>query len=207
MEKKYPSIKINVSAGEKARIEQKAKSAGISVSAYVKKKLDDDLNGDFISVPSNMHHGKRENKINVYFSDDEYAQVKKNANTKSLPSYVRDTAVKGTNTIEIQVYDDDIVSLEHTIVPKINKIFDITQALIVQNQLHDVQAEKMLSTLSSISDDIKTLIVTVRGNRTMLRNERLRELRRNTKTALHTGESLYAPSHYGESDFYDYQED
>lgn len=183
----HPHIKVNVSKYEKSQIEDLARQHQMSTSAFVKSQLEPILHDkDDVSAPYEYEAGDRDHCIKVPVSQRELTTIKEKAGARTLAAYMRDTALNGSKTIRVEVYDDDIVDLIHRIQPQIDTIFGVVKALQLQKQLQPVQYMRLEGLLNDISKDIRSMVSNVRKNRTSIRQTRLRELRRRCNTAIKT---------------------
>lgn len=183
----HPHIKVNVSQAEKNIIEELARQQNLSTSAFVKKQLEQFLTTEETVNVSHEYLADCKNHIvKVPVSEYELLTIKNNAGAKTVAAYVRDAALNGTKVIRVEVYDDDIVDLMHRTQPQLTRIFNIVNALQVQNKLQDSQYQKLEEILTSISKDIRNTASYVRKNRTSIRQTRLRELRKRCNAAVKT---------------------
>lgn len=185
MTQKYPFVKVNLTQDEKNKIEKLAKQNQMSTSAFVKSQLSSLLSDEPIpDAPFNYEAEGRNVRIEIRVSEREIETIKAKAGARTIAAYVRDAALNGSKIIKVEVYDDDIVDLEHRIQPQIDRIFGIAKALQMQSQLKEAQYLQLENLLSSILKDIRGTVSNVRKNRNSIRQTRLRELRRRCNDAI-----------------------
>lgn len=185
MTQKYPFVKVNLTQDEKNKIEKLAKQNQMSTSAFVKSQLSSLLSDEPIpDAPFNYKAEGRDVRIEIRVSEREIETIKAKAGARTIAAYVRDAALNGSKIIKVEVYDDDIVDLEHRIQPQIDRIFGIAKALQMQSQLKEAQYLQLENLLSSILKDIRGTVSNVRKNRNSIRQTRLRELRRRCNDAI-----------------------
>lgn len=185
MAQKYPFVKVNMTQDEKSKIEKLAKQHQMSTSAFVKSQLSSLLqNEEIVSAPYEYEAEGRNHVIRVPVSPRELETIKAKAGARTIAAYVRDAALNGSKILKVEVYDDDIVDLEHRIQPQIDRIFGIAKALQMQSQLKEAQYLQLEILLSSILKDIRGTVSNVRKNRNSIRQTRLRELRRRCNDAI-----------------------
>lgn len=185
MNQKYPFIKVNVSKYEKSQIEDLARQHQMSASAFVKSQLEPILHDkDDVSAPYEYEAGDRDHCIKVPVSQRELTTIKEKAGARTIAAYMRNTALNGSKTLRVEVYDDDIVDLMHRVQPQIDTLFGVVKALQLQKQLQPAQYTRLEELLYSISKDIRNVVSNVRKNRNSIRQTRLRELRRRCTAAI-----------------------
>lgn len=181
----HPHILVHMTQDEKNKIEKLAKQNQMSTSAFVKSQLSSLLSDEPIpDAPFNYEAEGRDVRIEIRVSEREMETIKAKAGARTIAAYVRDAALNGSKIIKVEVYDDDIVDLEHRIQPQIDRIFGIAKALQMQSQLKEAQYLQLENLLSSISKDIRSTVMNVRKNRNSIRQTRLRELRRRCNDAI-----------------------
>lgn len=186
MAQKYPFVKVNMTKDEKDKIEKLARQHRMSTSAFVKSQLSSILTDDepIPDAPFNYEAEGRDIRIEIRVSERELETIKAKAGARTIAAYVRDAALNGSKILKVEVYDDDIVDLEHRIQPQIDRIFGIAKALQMQSQLKEAQYLQLENLLSSILKDIRGTVSNVRKNRNSIRQTRLRELRRRCNDAI-----------------------
>ena len=181
----HPHIKVNVSKYEKSQIEDLARQHQMSASAFVKSQLEPILHDkDDVSAAYEYEAGDRDHCIKVPVSQRELTTIKEKAGTRTIAAYMRNTALNGSKTLRIEVYDDDIVDLMHRVQPQIDTLFGVVKALQLQKQLQPAQYTRLEELLYGISKDIRNVVSDVRKNRNSIRQTRLRELRRRCTAAI-----------------------
>lgn len=185
MAQKYPFVKVNVTPGEKRQIEMLARQHNMSASAFVKSYLSPILRiNPEVDAPYDYEPEERDLRVEIRVSENEMKTIKEKAGAKSVASYVRNTALNGSKTLRIEVYDDDIVDLMHRVQPQIDTLFGVVKALQLQKQLQPAQYTRLEELLYGISKDIRNVVSNVRKNRNSIRQTRLRELRRRCNAAI-----------------------
>lgn len=182
-------INFVLTNSEKEKLQSLAIQNNMTISKYMRDMvlpiiLDKENNTNFNIDISDKSIIKRNKRIEIRFSDEEYNIIKEKAGNKSLSEYIRSVALKGNKTIKVDVYDDDIVNLENKLQPQIDKLFNVIKALKLQNVLHDTQYKKIEGLIQSIYDDLKYTAKSVRKNRTTLKAMQLKALDRRCKKAM-----------------------
>lgn len=203
---KYPYIKVNVNDTEKARIEEAAKKAGMPVSSFIREQIAFAMEGndDTYQPPFETIKEPRENNIRIRLSDRELEAIKEKAGDFTVTDYLRRVGVNGTKVISVDVYDDDIVDLEHRLQGEIDHISGIVTALQVQRQLHDNQYEKLEMHLDNIYKELRAVARQKRKERNSIRQTRVRELRKRCDNAIKTETSSKANLMLNEDNDFDY---
>lgn len=184
--KSSPFLKVNVSEKEKALVDAKAKAAGMSTSAFIKSHITDLLGyeEDEYLPPFEYDGAERNNEIHVNLSDAELQAIQQFTKGQTYSSYLRRIGTNGPRVIHVDVYDEDIVDLEHRITPKIESMFGVIYALKMQKQLHDNQFERIEKLLTEILAELRKVIRSTRKEREALRKSRIRELRKRCDYAI-----------------------
>lgn len=185
-QKYHPHIKVHMTQDEKEKIDKLAEQNHMSTSSFVKAQLSSilDATEPDISAPYEYEAESRNHVLRVPVSQRELDTIKNKAGARTIAAYVRDAALNGSKILRVEVYDDDIVDLEHRIQPQIDHIFGVVKALQLQSKLHDAQYNRLESLLNDISKNIRGTASGVRKNRNSIRQTRLRELRRRCNDAV-----------------------
>ena len=168
-------IKIYVSEEEKEKLREYARLSGQSLSSYIQSLLHPAHQLGYL--PSENQKIMRNKYVFVRVSDEEYAQIKKNAGCRSLSSYARSLLLSGGHPICITIRTDDIMELDENVSAHLRHFQNTIEALAYRKVLLPQETEKMLSILQDIRDDIKEVARTARNNRKSIRSAGLRWLK------------------------------
>lgn len=183
-------IGIRVTPAEREKLEQLASANGIALSQYIKSQLNLDAEEPeaFSVTIQASENEKRECPYLIRLTPSEANKIETEAAMQQIPAsaLIRKKALSAKNIIHIDVYDNDIVDLEHRIQPKIDSFSGVVEALRMQSMLHDVQANKMEALLQGIYDELRYIAKRVRTNRSRLKEQRARLLQARIDQAIIT---------------------
>lgn len=144
--------------------------------------LDDTFDTLYLVSPA---QGRRENQVTVYFSDDEYAYVKKAAKGHSISSYIRHNLLRsGGGRFNFIVKTDDIETLTKQN-EELNLHFTgFIQALNIRGSINHadvLHCQKLLGEINQNTADLKNAVL---KNRYSIRQQGRRYLEKQIRTIL-----------------------
>ena len=171
-------IKIYVTQEEKKTLEEFAELSGLSLSSYVKSKLQ--KNNAPASIPAHTA-GTRKKVLYIRLSDEEYIKVKSYAGSMPLASYARMALLTGGHPIHITVATDDLTDFAWHMSDRLTRFQSMLEALAYRKVLMPQETQKLLSTIKEIRDEIKTLTRQIKNDRNSIRSAGLRWLKQQYK--------------------------
>ena len=188
--REYSPLNIRLTIEERAIVDALAKQEGMTSSAYIKSKIElDKIKGqEEISTFPEVIKESKNKTIAINVTQSEYEELQKEAeeNHTKVGTLCRLKALTTKNIIKVEIYDADIVDLQHRIQPKIDSIYGVIKALAVQKVLHETQYQKLEELLQGIYNDFRFTTKKIRQNRNSIRQTRLRELRKRCDKAITT---------------------
>lgn len=168
-------IKIYITPEEKQTLEELAELSGLSLSAYVKSRLQ--KNNAPVSIPVHTANTARKKILYIRLSDEEYIKVKSYAGSMTLASYARTALLTGGHPIYITVATDDLTDFSWHISDKLAHFQSMLEALAYRKMLMPQEKESLQSAMDEIRNEIKALTRQIRNNRSSIRNAGLRWLK------------------------------
>lgn len=186
MTNKYPFIKDNICPDEKKQLEALAKLDGKSLSSYVKQFLPIYANTFPLSVSDGKIQatGERKNDIHFLASDEELEKIRQHAKNMPIAEYIRSLALSGPHPVIINVDDSDISIIAGEIIPRLNRMANIIEAMQLQGFLKEEQYAALSAILKDVLSEVKNIMSETEKFRKSLRKEAMRIVRKRINSAL-----------------------
>ena len=168
-------IKIYVTKEEKETLVELAELSGLSLSSYIKSRLQ--KRNSTIYIQTATINTSRKKGLYIRLSDEEYNKVKTLAGSMTLASYARTALLTAGHPVTITIATDDLTDFAWHISDRLTHIQSMVEALAYRKVLMPQETEKILSTIREIRDEIKALTKQIKNNRNSIRNAGLRWLK------------------------------